>query len=108
MGSTLTISFIPIFSVVRGTVCDGRGALYCVGADLPGLPEHRLSQGGHPHKIAVPPRSSLMKPASRLPLEGIRVVEFCHVVMGPTCGLVLADMGAEVIKVEPLDGDHTR
>jgi crotonobetainyl-CoA:carnitine CoA-transferase CaiB-like acyl-CoA transferase len=43
-----------------------------------------------------------------LPLEGVRVVEFCHVVMGPTCGLILADMGAEVIKVEPLDGDHTR
>ncbi len=43
-----------------------------------------------------------------LALEGIRVVEFCHVVMGPACGLVLADMGAEVIKVEPLDGDHTR
>jgi len=41
-------------------------------------------------------------------LEGIRVAEFCHVVMGPTCGLVLADLGAEVIKVEPLDGDHTR
>src|SRR5690349_4725065 len=45
---------------------------------------------------------------SKLPLEDVRVVEFCHVVMGPTCGLVLADMGAEVIKVEPLDGDHTR
>jgi crotonobetainyl-CoA:carnitine CoA-transferase CaiB-like acyl-CoA transferase len=44
----------------------------------------------------------------RLPLEGVRVVEFCHVVMGPTCGLVLADMGAEVVKVEPVDGDHTR
>ncbi len=44
----------------------------------------------------------------RLPLAGIRVVEFVHVVMGPTCGLVLADLGAEVIKVEPLDGDHTR
>lgn len=43
-----------------------------------------------------------------LPLEGIRVVEFVHVVMGPTCGLVLADLGAEVIKVEPIDGDHTR
>jgi crotonobetainyl-CoA:carnitine CoA-transferase CaiB-like acyl-CoA transferase len=43
-----------------------------------------------------------------LPLAGVRVVEFCHVVMGPTCGLVLADLGAEVIKVEPLDGDHTR
>jgi crotonobetainyl-CoA:carnitine CoA-transferase CaiB-like acyl-CoA transferase len=44
----------------------------------------------------------------KLPLAGLRVVEFCHVVMGPTCGLVLADLGAEVIKVEPLEGDHTR
>jgi crotonobetainyl-CoA:carnitine CoA-transferase CaiB-like acyl-CoA transferase len=43
-----------------------------------------------------------------LPLEGIRVIEFCHVVMGPTCGVILGDMGAEVIKIEPLDGDHTR
>ncbi len=43
-----------------------------------------------------------------LPLAGVRVAEFCHVVMGPTCGLVLADLGAEVIKVEPLEGDHTR
>ena len=45
---------------------------------------------------------------SRLPLEGVRVVEFAHMVMGPTCGLVLADLGAEVIKVEPLEGDNTR
>jgi crotonobetainyl-CoA:carnitine CoA-transferase CaiB-like acyl-CoA transferase len=43
-----------------------------------------------------------------LPLDGVRVVEFCHMVMGPTCGLVLADMGADVIKVEPLEGDKTR
>ncbi len=44
-----------------------------------------------------------------LPLEGIRVVEFSHMVMGPTCGLVLADLGAEVIKVEPPGkGDRTR
>jgi len=43
-----------------------------------------------------------------LPLEGLRVVEFSHMVMGPTCGLVLADLGAEVIKVEPLEGDNTR
>ena len=42
------------------------------------------------------------------PLEGLRVVEFTHMVMGPTCGLVLADMGAEVIKVEPIEGDRTR
>ena len=44
----------------------------------------------------------------RLPLEGLRVVEFTHMVMGPTCGMVLADMGAEVIKVEPIEGDRTR
>ena len=44
----------------------------------------------------------------KLPLAGIRVVEFVHMVMGPTCGLVLADLGAEVIKIEPPDGDHTR
>jgi len=43
-----------------------------------------------------------------LPLDGIRVVEFAHMVMGPSCGLVLADLGAEVIKVEPLRGDNTR
>jgi crotonobetainyl-CoA:carnitine CoA-transferase CaiB-like acyl-CoA transferase len=42
------------------------------------------------------------------PLNGLRVVEFTHMVMGPTCGMVLADMGAEVIKVEPIDGDRTR
>ena len=43
-----------------------------------------------------------------LPLEGIRVVEFTHMVMGPTCGMILGDLGAEVIKVEPLAGDNTR
>jgi crotonobetainyl-CoA:carnitine CoA-transferase CaiB-like acyl-CoA transferase len=42
------------------------------------------------------------------PLAGLRVVEFTHMVMGPTCGMVLADMGAEVIKVEPVDGEGTR
>ena len=46
--------------------------------------------------------------ARPLPLTGLRVVEFTHMVMGPTCGMVLADMGAEVIKVEPIDGDRTR
>jgi len=47
--------------------------------------------------------------SERLPLDGIRVVEFSHMVMGPTCGLVFADLGAEVIKIEPLPhGDNTR
>lgn len=49
-----------------------------------------------------------MSAAPELPLAGIRVVEFTHMVMGPTCGMVLADLGAEVIKVEPPQGDSTR
>lgn len=43
-----------------------------------------------------------------LPLSNVRVVEFTHMVMGPTCGMVLGDLGAQVIKVEPLAGDSTR
>jgi len=43
-----------------------------------------------------------------LPLTGVRVVELTHMVMGPTCGMILADLGAEVIKVEPVAGDSTR
>ena len=43
------------------------------------------------------------------PLHGIRVIEFSHVVMGPSAGLVLGDLGADVIKVEQLaEGDNTR
>src|SRR5882757_6663404 len=45
---------------------------------------------------------------SGLPLEGVRVVEMTHMVMGPTCGMILAQLGAEVIKVEPPTGDKTR
>jgi crotonobetainyl-CoA:carnitine CoA-transferase CaiB-like acyl-CoA transferase len=45
----------------------------------------------------------------RPPLSGVRVVEFSHMVMGPSCGLILGDLGADVIKVEPLGGgDNTR
>ena len=59
-----------------------------------------------------PPSKPLSKsPQStptQLPYAGIRVVEFSHMVMGPACGMVLADLGAEVIKIEPLAGDNTR
>lgn len=50
----------------------------------------------------------MSSPEPPLPLAGIRVVEFSHVVMGPACGVVLADLGADVIKVEPPGGDKTR
>ncbi len=54
------------------------------------------------------PDASVVAPPTALPLAGLRVVEFTHMVMGPTCGMVLADLGAEVIKVEPVKGDRTR
>ena len=43
-----------------------------------------------------------------LPLAGIRMLELGHTVMGPSCSLVFADLGADVIKVEPLEGERTR
>jgi crotonobetainyl-CoA:carnitine CoA-transferase CaiB-like acyl-CoA transferase len=47
-------------------------------------------------------------PAGFCPLAGIKVVEFSQMVMGPTCGVILADLGADIIKVEPPKGDRTR
>ncbi|MCE4552869.1 CaiB/BaiF CoA transferase family protein [Roseateles cellulosilyticus] len=43
-----------------------------------------------------------------LPLSGLKVIEFTHMVMGPSIGVILADMGADVTKVEPIKGDNTR
>ncbi len=60
-----------------------------------------MSDAKQPHPASMPPPSAL-------PLAGLRVVEFTHMVMGPTCGMVLGDLGAEVIKVEPIAGDRTR
>ncbi|MFK7828798.1 MAG: CaiB/BaiF CoA transferase family protein [Congregibacter sp.] len=45
---------------------------------------------------------------SAQPLAGIKVVEFTHMVMGPAAGVILADLGAQVVKIEPLTGDNTR
>ncbi len=59
-----------------------------------------------------PLKINQMSTSKPLPYEGLRVVEFTHMVMGPTCGMVLADLGAGVIKVEPIghghEGDGTR
>ena len=57
---------------------------------------------------AMNTESNESTPSAPQPLQGLRVVEFTHMVMGPTCGMVLADMGAETIKVEPIEGDRTR
>ena len=46
--------------------------------------------------------------AAELPLSGLRILELGHTVMGPSCSMVLADLGADVIKVEPPEGDRTR
>ena len=43
-----------------------------------------------------------------LPLAGVSVLEFTHAVMGPACGVILADLGADVLRIEPVDGDPTR
>ncbi len=46
--------------------------------------------------------------ADELPLRGLTVIELSHMIMGPSAGLILADLGARVIKIEPLEGDNTR
>ena len=58
--------------------------------------------------MSAPETNPANETSRPLPLAGVRVVEFTHMVMGPTCGMVLGDLGAEVIKVEPLTGDNTR
>jgi crotonobetainyl-CoA:carnitine CoA-transferase CaiB-like acyl-CoA transferase len=63
-----------------------------------------MNSANTPQPLKGLPRQS----SAPQPLAGLRVVEFTHMVMGPTCGMVLADLGAEVIKVEPIEGDRTR
>jgi crotonobetainyl-CoA:carnitine CoA-transferase CaiB-like acyl-CoA transferase len=57
---------------------------------------------------AAPQTPDTANAPARLPLAGVRVIELTHMVMGPTCGMILGDLGAEVIKIEPLKGDGTR
>lgn len=51
----------------------------------------------------------MQKPERKLPLQGIRVIDFSQILAGPFCTMLLADMGADVVKVEkPNGGDDTR
>jgi crotonobetainyl-CoA:carnitine CoA-transferase CaiB-like acyl-CoA transferase len=61
------------------------------------------------HETGLPARACNVTSADYpQPLAGIRVIEFCQVAAGPFCGMLLADMGADVIKVEPPQGDSLR
>ncbi len=46
--------------------------------------------------------------AASQPLRGVKIVEFTHMVMGPAVGAILVELGAEVVRIEPLGGDPTR
>src|SRR6202000_586189 len=66
-----------------------------------------------PKSLVLRPERTTIEPGdemsgTELPLAGVRVVEMTHMVMGPTCGMILAQLGADVIKVEPPAGDKTR
>jgi len=66
------------------------------------------SQGSHEWEASMNEEQPLKEPRPQ-PLAGIRVLELGHNIMGPACGLILADLGADVYKVErPGRGDDTR
>src|SRR5689334_16357479 len=72
-------------------------------------PPPRLSEYGP--RVPQTRTARDMTPAAStiaLPLAGVRVIEFCSIAAGPFCGMLLADMGADVLKIEPPSGDALR
>src|SRR3954451_5204924 len=81
------------------------GSLAPTGMPKP-LPLRQIESFSHMPNDISPPAAEAPLPA---PLAGLRVIEFSHMVMGPSCGMVLADLGADVVKIEPAPGgDNTR
>src|SRR5206468_8585013 len=71
----------------------------------------RTRSGGDPGRVAGgrgPDGAPVMTGARPGPLAGIRVLEVGHILSGPFGGMLLADLGADVIKIEPVDGDLSR
>jgi len=64
--------------------------------------------GDNPVSNVLVTEGAGMAERRELPLAGVRVIEFTHMVMGPAAGLILADLGADVVRIEPVGGDSTR
>jgi crotonobetainyl-CoA:carnitine CoA-transferase CaiB-like acyl-CoA transferase len=94
---------VPIrLSRTPGRVAGPRCAAVCAAKDVPvsGRPEVRV----HPALPAQP----AAEPADLPPLAGVRILEVTNLIAGPTAGRILADLGADVIKLEPPGGDMSR
>ena len=83
----------------------GRGTSHLPARPSP-FPLRQIESFNSMPNDTLPPAADAPLPA---PLAGLRVIEFSHMVMGPSCGMVLADLGADVVKIEPAPGgDNTR